>query len=90
MKLSKTQKRILELMNSGWELGISVGYRNLFGSFWLQKGGLGKGGETIRNINFKTIDKLVNLELIKQCEKGFPTTHYKLVEKGKKLLENLK
>ena len=87
MKLSKTQKRILELMNSNWELGH---YEGLFGDYVLQKGGCGCGGETIRNINWKTISKLSELDLIKVNKRSYPKTTYKLTEKGKKLLEELK
>jgi len=53
MKLSKTQLEVLRLMNEGWELG-----RNNDGGWggrqwWMQKGGLGYGGDD-KTINSAT------------------------------------
>lgn len=42
-----TKQRILDLLRTGeWELGYSEGSRGN-GQFWLQKGGLCKGGDTV-------------------------------------------
>ena len=87
MKLSKAQKRILELMNSNWELGS---YEGLNSDYVLQEGGCGYGGKTIRNINWKTIKKLSILNLLKIKKKSYPKTTYKLTPKGKQLLEKIK
>lgn len=37
------QEEILAFMRDGWELGFSRGFNSYY---WLQKGGLCKGGET--------------------------------------------
>lgn len=84
MKLSKAQKKIMELMNSDWELGISLG---IDADYWIQEGGLGKGGESKHGLNYKTISKLNQLDLIEINKKSFPTTSFKLTEKGKRYLE---
>jgi len=86
MKLSKVQLEVIRLMKEGWELGRSSGFRP---SWWLQKNGLGKGGETKRIMNFSTCLKLYDLGLIyKPSPKlEFPTEHWALTDKGKEVLK---
>lgn len=43
IKLSPRQQRVLELMLSGWTMLSTFGLR---GEIWVQKGGVGRGGET--------------------------------------------
>lgn len=61
MKLSKAQQEILDLMNNGWELGK---YGGLEPKYSIQKGGLGRGGES-KIINYRTILALYKKGLIK-------------------------
>lgn len=81
MKLSKKLVEILELMNNGYELGCTdeiQGYR-----WWLQKGGLGKGGDSVHLHRRVKVSKLRELGFIENDGKHhFPTTPYFLTEKG--------
>jgi hypothetical protein len=43
-KLTKHQQETLDLLNSGWELGVSSSLTG--GNVWLQENGVGKGGAT--------------------------------------------
>jgi hypothetical protein len=55
-------EEIITLMKEDWELGFSSGgVEN--GRYWLQKGGLCRGGDTI-DVHSKTIDKLEKENLI--------------------------
>lgn len=60
MKISKTQQDIIDKMTNGWELGLSMG---LSGGFWIQQGGLGKGG-TSQTVSRGTIRALLNKKLV--------------------------
>lgn len=85
MKLSKTQLEVLRLMASGeWELGFTSGFGDAH--YWMQKGGLGRGGET-KKINVKTGHALYRKGFTELSKLGFPTSHYRLTEKGQKALE---
>ena len=63
MKLSEKQHDIIWLMQNGWELGFTG-----FGGAWVQKNGLGKGGE---------LKRVANVTVIKLIENGFvkPTNY---------------
>lgn len=74
MKPSKAQQEILDLMANGWELGLCHG---LAPRYWLQKGGLGKGGE-IKNIRSAVPCKLVDLGLIKGVREEYPFASFAL------------
>lgn len=78
-KLSETQREVLRLMADGWELGSTGGFEP---RYWLQKGGLGKGGET-KDIRSTTYLSLLGLGLIEQAAHKFPFVYYRLTEKGK-------
>jgi hypothetical protein len=88
MKLNDTQFNILKLMNARWELGR---YRDWgLGSYHttLQKGGLGKGGETIA-VNMNTLRALDKRKLINTTDHlGHPTI-YKLTALGKSVLKEM-
>ena len=83
IKLSETQKDIVKLLQSGeWEIGYSSGVRLSRG--WMQKGGLGRGGEA-KDINVATFRALKDKGLIEQGEYGFPTRHYIITDLCKQL-----
>lgn len=76
MKLSKNQQKVIDLMKEGWELGSG------YSGAWVQKGGLGKCGETVR-ISMATLSALLRKDLVKFIGRVFPTNHYLLTEKGR-------
>jgi hypothetical protein len=86
LKLTKKQKEIISLMQNGWELGVQTGRMvrtslPLSDKYYLQQGGLGKGGKTKR-IAYVSFLKLLN--------SGFITPTYNrisssLTELGKSL-----
>lgn len=57
---SATKAEVLELMAAGWELGKRHGYA---ASVWLQKGGIGRGGEA-RDVHAATFKSLYKAGLI--------------------------
>lgn len=80
-KLSPTQREIIDCMKNGWELGTSM---MIDGGSWLQKGGLGHGGEH-RKVSTVSVHALQKLGLIIPI-RGFPTQRWKL---ARKLTEDL-
>ena len=72
MKLSKTQQNIIDKTNNGWALGTSQMVRS--NRSWLQKGGLGRGGDT-EDVSIATIRALLKKELLKS-KYGFPKIEY--------------
>lgn len=60
--LSSRQRHVLERMRNGWELGYSRGCRAT-GRYWLQHGGLGRGG-TSEDVLTGTVDALLRRHLI--------------------------
>jgi len=89
MKLSPKLLEILELMNDGWELGFSIGVSKAL--WWIQKGGLGRGGEAKYPHGRIQIRRLSKEGLIANDGKHhFPTTPYFLTDKGKKFLKEIK
>lgn len=85
VKLSSTQIWVLELMSNGWELGHSKGYSP---RFWLQKNGVGKGGES-KSIAYPTFTKLLALKLICITQEGYPVDRYSLTDIGKTIKSSL-
>ena len=77
MKLSKTQKNVIQLMQDGWELGRD-NYRN---RAWLQKNGLGCGGDTV-DVNMNTFNSLYDKNLF-TVKYNFPTSLCVLTKLGK-------
>jgi len=71
-KLSITQQYVIDLMKKGWELGVST---SIHGRCRLQRGGLGRGGESI-NVNPVTIRALRKQGLIVTTGWDFPTEKY--------------
>jgi len=82
MKVSKVQLDILQKMNEGWELGMGRGYNP---SHWLQKNGLGRGGDT-QNVKDNSFSSLYKKELIKSTGYNYPSERWELTEKGKALV----
>jgi uncharacterized protein YjhX (UPF0386 family) len=74
MKLSKRQQEVVDLLSDGWEIGFSNTFN---GSVWIQKGGVGRGGET-RNVHTATVFALLDRGIIMCVRSGFPTSCYRL------------
>jgi hypothetical protein len=62
-------------MRSGWQLGESTAFGR--SRSWLQKGGIGRGGETI-TVHGNTVAALRQRKLIELVGKDFPTQCYRL------------
>lgn len=81
IKLSPVQIEILKLMRAGWPMAksnkISYGY-----SYWLQKDGIGRGGET-KYFKEPTFNFLLNNGFIALLKKSYPVSSYQLTELGK-------
>lgn len=83
MKLTKLQQEVIDYMKKGWELGSSTAISS---RSWLQKDGLGRGGET-RNVNGNTVSALCEKGLIQQ-KYGYPTKKWFLDKRRKNKNEN--
>ena len=79
MKLSKPQTNVINLMRKGWELGFNHSFE---GRSWLQKNGLGNGGQT-EDVNANTFQALYDRKLIYVVKESFPSSLYGLTELGK-------
>jgi len=86
-KLSKNQLEVLRLMSEGWELGRSHGFDG-DRPWWMQKGGLGRGGDS-KKVNSNTTFSLYKKGLIYKPDPKteFPTEHWALTEKGKEAIK---
>jgi hypothetical protein len=76
------EEEVIKHMKVDWELGYGEGIR-CRGNYWLQKGGLCKGGDTI-DVHSKTVDKLIAKNLIesyKLKDDQFWLTRYR-IKKG--------
>ncbi len=73
-ELTPRQREIVDLMRNGWELG---GDMSINGRDWIQKGGLGRGGEA-KNVNGNTTYALYKKGVIIQIKETFLTVHYVL------------
>jgi hypothetical protein len=85
VKLTKPMETVLRLMASGWKLGSFAGYI-LGGRPWLHKGGIGRGGETIKT-NQSTVHALWIRRLIVQNYYKFPIATYSLTPLGRRALK---
>lgn len=79
MKISKAQQRVVTLMEEGWELGWSS---SIGGRIWLQKNGVGRGGETERVLP-ATAMALIKAGIIVCDKPSFPTSKYRLTNTSK-------
>jgi len=75
MKLTEKQQQVIDLMQDGWQLGRD-NHNN--GRSWLQKGGIGHGGESV-SVSRSTVDSLEKKGLIKS-KWGFPMTIFSLAQ----------
>lgn len=82
LKLSEPQKAVIYLMQEGWELGRSLIFDR---QPWLQKNGLGRGGES-KDVRSNIVFTLVRMGLIEGMARQFPKQRYVLTGKGKKLV----
>ena len=73
-KLTANQQEVIDLIKQGWELGSSI---SINGKCWIQKGGLGRGGES-KMVSNSTVRILEYLGYIERGESKFPTLHYRL------------
>ena len=80
MKLSKSQIKVINLMNDSWQLVSTMGLYNQV--FWLQKGGCGRGGESI-NVNANTVRSLIKAGIITMNTREYPLQTYRQVERIK-------
>lgn len=87
IKLGHKQIEILGKMTNGWELGISLG---LHPNWWIQKGGLGKGGEAIHDLPSASMGSLYRNKLIRVRERSFPTEYWEITQLGVELLKQHK
>lgn len=80
-KLSQPMEDILLAMVSGWGLGSGSS------SIFLQKGGVGKGGQ-VNRVNSSTVWALSRRGLI-ECKHSFPTSKWRLTPQGRKIAKGL-
>jgi hypothetical protein len=83
--LTKKQAEVVYLMANGWELGLDIG---IIGRYWIQKGGLGYGGES-RNVHGNTAYFLNRMKMIESVERHFPTERFRLTELGLQTVKTL-
>jgi hypothetical protein len=74
MKITPAQQKIINMMNGGWNLG-----RSHCGRSWLQKGGIGRGGEVL-SVRSDVFLKLYKNGFIKSSKWSFPTEEYILTK----------
>ena len=79
LRLRKAQERVVARMKEGWELGWSS---TMDGRVWLQKNGLGRGGET-EGVSVATAFALAKAGVIVCDKREFPTSKYRLAENAK-------
>lgn len=81
MKLTKAQQKVVDAMREGWELGTSDGPD---GRAWLQKGGLGRGGDTMP-VQWGTLRALRNAGVVEgiKSAKVWYRTDYTLTPEWK-------
>jgi len=88
ISLSKSQTKVMKLMQEGWELGSTItqiGFTILIERAWLQKNGIGHG-DPIEDTKIVTVNALIRKGLIKRLPSKSPMIDghiYRLTEKGK-------
>lgn len=79
--LSEAQRRVIEKMRDGWGLGAD---RTFDGPKpWLQRNGVGKGGETERVATGTYHALRVRKIIVCEDERAFPTVTWKLADEWK-------
>ena len=80
IKLSSVPKMVIKKMRKGWELGTKSELRGR--STWIQKNGIGKGGQSIKVTS--TFYSLCDKNLIQQSERYSGLTEiWELTDLGK-------
>jgi hypothetical protein len=82
IKLSDKAKDVIVKMREGWQCASSIYLTGNGSWFWLQKGGIGYGGESLQ-INGNTFNSLTSKKLIYFSGRRFPNSYYSLTELGK-------
>jgi len=84
IKLSKTQREVLELLKKNWRIGWWTGCHP---SCWLQEGRVGYGGPSKR-ILISTFFALRDRDLLKEIKnKKYATEEYTISKKGQELIQ---
>jgi hypothetical protein len=81
-KLSANMKDVIELIRKGWELGMSRRYLRTSHPYYLQKGGVGKGGQT-KTIHSRTVHGLLDRRLVVHKETDLCWLKYELTDLGR-------
>lgn len=85
-KPTPAQQEVINHMAAGWQLGRNSGFGNRIPPReWLQKGGIGKGGES-KPVRGGTVMSLTDKGLIKPYKGNYPVTTYVLTEEGRATL----
>ena len=87
MKLTNRQAEAIVLMQCGWQLGKTMTFVTSTRDkerAWLQKGGIGKGGDSV-HVNMNTFYALYKAGMIEQDKQDMLARPklYKLTQKGK-------
>ena len=72
--LTPAQQRIVERLRTGWVLGLEMA---LAGGYWLQQGGLGRGGAT-ESVHANTAHALYKRGVIQSIRRAFPVEEFQL------------
>jgi hypothetical protein len=72
--LTPSQQRVVDRMREGWELGKGMGGD---GSFWLQRNGLGRGGEN-ETVHASTAHALYTRGVIEVARDRYPFQYWRL------------
>jgi hypothetical protein len=83
VKLTPLQRDVLQKMKDGWPMGVSYDGDHR----WLQKNGVGRGGECIR-VHASTFKGLSLRGLIHMVKCNYPTRTWGITEAGLKALED--
>lgn len=77
-KLTQAQEKVISRLNDGWELGWSQTMASRR-AVWLQKGGVGRGGES-ETVSVATATILLREGVIECERREFPVTKYRLAK----------
>ena len=72
--LTPAQQHIVERLRNGWVLGLEM---TLAGGYWLQQGGLGRGGAT-ESVHANTAHALYKRGVIRSIRRVFPVEEFQL------------
>lgn len=78
-KFTEAQAEVIKLMRQHWQLGVSL---DMSGRKWIQKDGIGRGGET-KKVTSSTFNAINDAGLLECVDNDFPTKKYILNELGK-------